>query len=63
MESQEITELLLRLKKEDETKWLENLKKVLDCYRESKSEKYKEIIYNEYNRLAKNINDYIKDTN
>ena len=63
MESKEITELLLRLKNDDETKWLENLKIVLDFYRNSKNEKYKEIIYAEYNRLAKNINDYIKNTN
>ena len=63
MEAKEITELLLRLKNEDETKWLENLKTVLDFYRESKNEKYKEIIYTEYNRLAKKIDDYIKDRN
>ena len=47
MESKEITELLLRLKNDDETKWLENLKIVLDFYRNSKNEKYKEIIYAE----------------
>lgn len=56
-----MTELLLRLKNEDETKWLENLKMVLDFYRNSKNEKYKEIIFAEYNRLAKTIDDFIKD--
>ena len=61
MEANELTALLLRLKNDDETKWLENLKIVLDFYRESKSERYKEIIYSEYNRLAKGIDDYIKD--
>lgn len=60
MESKEITELLVRLKNEDETKWLENLKSVLDYYRESNKEKYKELIYSEYNRLSDTINDCIR---
>ncbi len=38
MESKEITELLVRLKNEDETKWFENLKSVLDYYSESNKE-------------------------
>lgn len=38
MESKEITELHVRLKNEDETKWFENLKSVLDYYSESNKE-------------------------
>lgn len=63
MESKEITELLVRLKNEDETKWLENLKSVLDYYRESNKEKYKELIYSEYNRLSDSIDDCIRKEN
>lgn len=61
METTELTDLLVRLRNEDETKWLENLKFVLEFYRESKNEKYKELIYAEYNRLSQEISDYIKN--
>lgn len=61
MESAELTDLLVRLKNEDETKWLETLKLILDFYRESKNEQYKELIYAEYNRLSGKIDDYMKN--
>lgn len=61
METAELTDLLVRLKNEDETKWLETLKLILDFYRESKNEKYKELIYAEYNRLSEKIDDYMKN--
>lgn len=63
MATKDIIDILRRLKNEDETKWLENLKSVLDYYRESNKEKYKELIYSEYNRLSDTINDCVRKEN
>ena len=41
MESQEIKNILIRLHNEDETKWLEAMRVVLDYYRESVDGNYK----------------------
>lgn len=55
MDNKDITSLLERLRNEDETELLNNIKTVLDYY--YKSVENKEIILKEFNRLVKKINE------
>ena len=50
METNEITNALIKPSNEDDTKNLENVQKILDYYRKSDNPKIKELIYKEYNR-------------
>lgn len=61
METNEIASALIKSSNEDNTKNLENVQKILDCYRKSDNPKIKELIYKEYNRFAEAVNKIIKD--
>lgn len=61
METDGITNILVQLKKEDETKRFETLRMILDYYYQSSMVKYKELIYEEYNRLSKEIDKAVLD--
>jgi len=45
METNEIASALIKSSNEDDTKNLENVQKILDCYRKSDNPKVKELIY------------------
>ena len=50
-----IVELLIKLRNEDETAWLETLKKILEYYFSTSPQGVKDTLYEEFNRLGKQI--------
>ena len=48
-----IVELLIKLRNEDETAWLETLKKILEYYFSTSPQGVKDTLYEEFNRLSK----------
>lgn len=63
METKELTNILKKLKDEDETKIFEKFKVILDFFYQESNEKYKDMIYEEYNRLSKDIDKLISEKN
>ena len=50
-----IVEQLVKLRNEDETAWLETLKKILEYYFSTSPQGVKDTLYEEFNRLSKQI--------
>ena len=55
MEEKEISALLVKLGNEDETKRLCFFKSILEYFHKSENPKFRELIYEEFNRLSKEI--------
>ena len=59
MEISDILEILKKQRNEDETKWLETRKAILEYYKSTLSLDAKDSIYEEENRLAKDVFKYV----
>lgn len=60
MEQNELSKLLVKLRDSDETEKFENFQNVLKFCHDSANPKYRELLYEEANRLADRIDEVLK---
>lgn len=61
MEAKEIVSILARIRDQDETRYLETVKAILEHCHSVASSQYKELIYAEHNRLAQKIDSAVSE--